>query len=169
MDYDQLTYNDSIGTVFIDLNPLLNLQSGAQISGWFPIYDTLLGMRGELLAHVKLLFFGNINPFKDSSAGVQFFSSPEVPEGFTLCKVVGLVSAIDNDDDPEYHWTDSFRTPRKSNEARMRVLFQLSGQVRRVLGRRVLEQKGNAVIGYKQYIDLEVRRSNSRKIRKVLL
>ena len=38
----------------------------------------------------------------------------------------------------------------------MRVLFQLSGQVRRVLGRRVLEQNGNAVIGYKQYIDLEV-------------
>ncbi len=33
MDYDQITYNDSIGTVFIDLNSLLSWDSVQQISG----------------------------------------------------------------------------------------------------------------------------------------
>ena len=37
-DYDQITYHDSIGTVFIDLNPLLTWDTQAQISGWFPMY-----------------------------------------------------------------------------------------------------------------------------------
>jgi hypothetical protein len=40
-----------------------------QISGWFPIYDTLRGIRGEINVQVKLAYFGDNNPFKDSSAG----------------------------------------------------------------------------------------------------
>lgn len=50
-------------------------ESSVQIAGWFPIYDTLKGIRGELNVTVKLEFFGNVNEFKDASAGVQFFSS----------------------------------------------------------------------------------------------
>jgi hypothetical protein len=102
MDYDQITYNEAIGTVLIDLNPLLTMDSNAQVSGWFPIYDTLNGIRGELNAQIKLQFFGNMNPFKDSSAGVQFFSTPVVPTGFFVEKILGFVSALDNEDDPEY-------------------------------------------------------------------
>jgi hypothetical protein len=102
MDYDQITYNDSIGTVFIDLNPLLTWNSNAQISGWFPIYDTLSGVRGELNAQVRLQFFGDINPFKDSSAGVQFYSGSNVPPNYQIVSVLGFVSALDNEDDPEY-------------------------------------------------------------------
>jgi hypothetical protein len=102
MDYDQISYNDAIGSVFIDLNPLLTWDSGAQISGWFPIYDTLLGIRGELNAQIKLQFFGNKNPFKDSSAGVQFYTTPSIPFGFQTEHVFGFVSAITNQDDPEY-------------------------------------------------------------------
>lgn len=155
LDYDQITYHDSIGTVLVDLNPLLTWDTNAQISGWFPIYDTLLGVRGELNAQIKLQFFGDINPFKDSSAGVQFISSSAVPTTHQIVSVLGFVSAIDNEDDPEYHWADNFRTPRKSNEARTRVMFKLSGQIRRQVGKKVLELNGNAVIGYKQYFDLE--------------
>lgn len=155
LDYDQITYHDSIGTVLVDLNPLLTWDTNAQISGWFPIYDTLLGVRGELNAQIKLQFFGDINPFKDSSAGVQFVSSSAVPATHHIVSVLGFVSAIDNEDDPEYHWTDNFRTPRKSNEARTRVMFKLSGQIRRQVGKKVLELNANAVIGYKQYFDLE--------------
>jgi hypothetical protein len=40
-----------------------------QISGWFPLYDTIRGIRGEINVQVKLQFFGDVNPFKDSSAG----------------------------------------------------------------------------------------------------
>ncbi|OAJ36509.1 hypothetical protein BDV3_001140 [Batrachochytrium dendrobatidis] len=155
MDYDQITYNDAIGTVFIDLNPLLTWDSPAQISGWFPVYDTLLGVRGELNAQVKLQLFGDINPFKDSSAGVQFFSVPTPPPNYQIVSVLGFVSALDDEDDPEYHWSDNFRTPRKSNEARTRVMFRLSGHIRRQLGKKVLELNGNAVLGFKQLFDLE--------------
>ena len=114
-----------------------------------------MGVRGELNAQIKLQFFGDINPFKDSSAGVQFFSSNSIPVTHQIISVLGFVSSIDNEDDPEYHWADNFRTPRKSNEARTRVMFKLSGQIRRQVGKKVLELNGNAVIGYKQYFDLE--------------
>jgi hypothetical protein len=56
-----------------------------------------------LNAQVKIQFFGNINPFKDSSAGVQFFSSPIIPPSFQIVSVLGFVSAIQSEDDPEYH------------------------------------------------------------------
>lgn len=34
-------------------------------------------------------------------------------------------------------------------------MFQLSGQIRRMVGKKVLELQGNAVIGFKQYFDYE--------------
>ncbi len=45
------------------------------IQGWFPLYDTLRGVRGDLHIVVKLQFVGNENPFRDSSAGVRFFAA----------------------------------------------------------------------------------------------
>jgi hypothetical protein len=33
LDYDQISYNESIGSVLIDLNPLLAWDSNGQISG----------------------------------------------------------------------------------------------------------------------------------------
>ncbi|KAJ3023011.1 hypothetical protein HKX48_004634 [Thoreauomyces humboldtii] len=155
MDYDQITYNDSIGTVFLDLNPLLTWDSKTQISGWIPIFDTLRGARGELNVQVRLQFFGDVNPFKDSSAGVQFYTMTSLPPNLHVIAVLGFVSALDTEDDPEYHWSDNFRTPRTSNESRTRVMYRLSGQLRRQLGKKVLELNGNAVIGYKQYFDIE--------------
>ncbi|KAJ3174916.1 hypothetical protein HDU87_006582 [Geranomyces variabilis] len=155
MDYDQITYNDSIGTVFVDLNPLLTWDSKTQIAGWIPIFDTLRGARGELNVQVRLQFFGDVNPFKDSSAGVQFYTMTSLPPNMNVVGVLGFVSALDNEDDPEYHWSDNFRTPRTSNESRTRVMYRLSGQLRRQLGKKVLELNGNAVIGYKQYFDIE--------------
>lgn len=113
-DYDAITADNGIGTVMIDLNPLLssNPQTEADASeaggdslaqtpsssghvdgestaaaaaladpnemvmaGWFPIHDTIRGIRGELHVQVKLHFFGDSNPFKESSAGVRFYSN----------------------------------------------------------------------------------------------
>ena len=45
MDYDQITYNDAIGSVVIDLNPLLTWDSPGQISGWFPMLVNLMQIR----------------------------------------------------------------------------------------------------------------------------
>lgn len=85
------------------------------------------GIRGELNVQVRIQFFGDNNPLKDSSAGVQFFSIKSMPRVYGISGVVGFVSGLESDDDPEFHWSDNFRTPRTSNEARTRVMFGLSG------------------------------------------
>eukprot|EP01133_Synstelium_polycarpum_P017539 gene17539-20929_t len=137
-DYDLVSKNDMIGTVLVDLNCLLASEGASLISGWFPIFDTLRGIRGELFVTAKLEIFQNANPFKDASAGVQFFSKELIVEN-----------------DPEYHWTDTFRASRLSNFERQYLLYTLSGKLRRQMGKKVLEMGGNAVLGYKQHFDLE--------------
>ncbi len=65
-------------------------------------FDTLQGIRGELNLQVRLQFFGDMNPFKDSSAGVQFYSSETLPSHLKISAVLGFVSVLENEDDPEY-------------------------------------------------------------------
>jgi hypothetical protein len=63
-------------------------------------------VRGELHASAKLQFFGDINPFKDSSASIQFFSTTTLPPNYQIASVLGFVSALEFEDDPEYRiWT----------------------------------------------------------------
>ena len=104
-------------------------------------FDTLRGIRGEIQCQIKIQFFGDINPFKESSAGVQYFSMSCVPPGLQIQAFLGFLEVLHTEDDPEYHWTDNFRTPRTSNEARTRCMFRLSGQIRRQLGRKVRNEK----------------------------
>jgi Ca2+-dependent lipid-binding protein len=83
-DYDAISADDSIGTVMLDLNPLLAAESTGQLAGWFPIFDTIRGMRGELNVQAKLQFFGDTNPFKESSAGVKFFCGNGIPSPYPV-------------------------------------------------------------------------------------
>ncbi|KAJ3342122.1 hypothetical protein HDU93_003338 [Gonapodya sp. JEL0774] len=154
LDFDAFSANDPIGSVNIDLNPL-GWDSSSQISGWFPLFDTLRGVRGEVSVLLRTEFLPNRNPFKDSSFGVQFYSMSAVPANFYVQTVLGFVDIMDSADDPEYHWVDSFRTPRTSNEERERVLFRLSNSVRRQLGRKARDMGANAVVGYIEHFDLE--------------
>ncbi|KAJ1641886.1 hypothetical protein LPJ64_006208 [Coemansia asiatica] len=126
------------------------------LGGWFPIYDTMWGIRGELKCQVILQYFGDVNPFNNSSAGIQVFStpSPHLPPSIPL-QASGFISSIVTHIDPEYHWTDSFRTPRASNEARVRVLHKITGLLRRRMGRKALELGANAIVGYRQWFDFE--------------
>lgn len=83
MDHDTYSANDQIGKVNISLNPLLlpSLDASAQLksgkgavfSGWLPVYDTLHGIRGEINIIVKVDLFSDVNKFRQSSCGVQFF------------------------------------------------------------------------------------------------
>ncbi|KNE63844.1 hypothetical protein AMAG_19076 [Allomyces macrogynus ATCC 38327] len=155
LDYDAITANDAVGAVLLDLDPLVQKSAGGTIAGWFPLYDTLRGIRGEVHVQVRLQFFGDVNPFKESSAGVQFFASQHVPSCYQVQSMKGFVDALICDDDPEYHWSDSFRTPRASNEARQKLLCRLSGQMRRMLGKKALEQGANGILGFRQHFDLE--------------
>ncbi|KAJ2493638.1 hypothetical protein IWW37_000504 [Coemansia sp. RSA 2050] len=127
------------------------------LGGWFPIYDTMCGIRGELKCQIILQYFGNVNPFSSSSAGIQVFStpSPYLPLSAPI-HTLGFISSVVTHIDPEYHWTDSFRTPRASNEARVRVLHKITGLLRRRMGRKALEMGANAIIGYRQWFDFEI-------------
>lgn len=72
-DYDRVSANDIIGIILIDLSNLLNNDTQYEVSGWFPIYDTIRGVRGELNLSIKLEYFGNNNP-ADLQSHVEFFS-----------------------------------------------------------------------------------------------
>ncbi|XP_032676606.1 uncharacterized protein LOC116846631 isoform X2 [Odontomachus brunneus] len=176
MDHDTYSANDAIGKVYINLNPLLlpgilppvkniwtleaamNTSAGSQgsvMTGWIPVYDTMHGIRGEVNIIVKVELFSDFNKFRQSSCGIQFFYSPNIPYGYHAQMIHGFVEELVVSDDPEYQWIDKIRTPRASNEARQTLFFKLSGEVQRKIGLKALDLGGNAVIGYLQNFDLE--------------
>ncbi|XP_014469690.1 PREDICTED: C2 domain-containing protein 5 isoform X2 [Dinoponera quadriceps] len=176
MDHDTYSANDAIGKVYINLNPLLlpgmlppvkniwtleaamNTSAGSQgsvMTGWIPVYDTMHGIRGEVNIIIKVELFSDFNKFRQSSCGVLFFYSPNIPYGYHAQMIHGFVEELVVSDDPEYQWIDKIRTPRASNEARQTLFFKLSGEVQRKIGLKALDLGGNAVIGYLQNFDLE--------------
>jgi hypothetical protein len=163
---DQDLYSSElIGMVYIDLNPLImrtieDTDKNLVMQGWFPLFDTTKGLRGELHVTVKLQFIGNDNPFQDSSAGVQFFNSSSLsPHAFIVREILGFVDDLVVDTDPESSWSDYFRksgqASKVSNESRQKVLYGLSAEVRREVGKKVLDMGGNAVLGFSIQFDLE--------------
>ncbi|XP_037041487.1 C2 domain-containing protein 5 isoform X2 [Bradysia coprophila] len=166
MDYDTYSANDAIGKVNICLNPLLlpsfdmtgqviRTGKGAVMSGWIPVFDTCKGIRGEVNLIVKVDLFSDVNKFRQSSCGVQFFHSSIIPYGYVAQAIHGFVEELVVNDDPEYQWIDKIRTPRASNEARQVVFLKLSAQVQRKIGLKAIDLGANAVIGYAQCFDLE--------------
>ena len=106
---------------------------------------------------VKLNFIGDVNPFRDSSAGVQLFpfSTLDPASGYTVSHVYGFVEELVVADDPEFEWNDNFRRARVSHETRQTLLYLLDASVRRRMCKTVLEKGGNAVLGYHQNFDVE--------------
>uniref|UniRef100_A0A3Q3LP97 C2 domain-containing protein 5 n=1 Tax=Mastacembelus armatus TaxID=205130 RepID=A0A3Q3LP97_9TELE len=155
LDHDTYSANDAIGKVYIDIDPLLYSEAASVISGWFPIYDTIHGIRGEINVLVKVELFNDLNRFRQSSCGVKFFCTTSIPRCYRAVMVHGFVEELVVNEDPEYQWIDRIRTPRASNEARQRLISLMSGELQRKIGLKVLEMGGNAVVGYLQCFDLE--------------
>ncbi|XP_035763132.1 C2 domain-containing protein 5 isoform X10 [Neolamprologus brichardi] len=155
LDHDTYSANDAIGKVYIDIDPLLYSEAASVISGWFPIYDTIHGIRGEINVIVKVELFNDLNRFRQSSCGVKFFCTTCIPQCYRATLVHGFVEELVVNEDPEYQWIDRIRTPRASNEARQRLISLMSGELQRKIGLKVLEMGGNAVVGYLQCFDLE--------------
>ncbi|XP_033823674.1 C2 domain-containing protein 5 isoform X2 [Periophthalmus magnuspinnatus] len=155
LDHDTYSANDAIGKVYIDIDPLLATEAASIISGWFPIYDTIHGIRGEINVLVKVELFNDLNRFRQSSCGVKFFCTTSIPRCYRAVMVHGFVEELVVNEDPEYQWIDRIRTPRASNEARQRLISLMSGELQRKIGLKVLEMGGNAVVGYLQCFDLE--------------
>ncbi|KAM3927070.1 C2 domain-containing protein 5 isoform 5-T5 [Leptodactylus fuscus] len=155
LDHDTYSANDAIGKVYIDIDPLLYTEAATVISGWFPIYDTIHGIRGEISVVVKVDLFNDLNRFRQSSCGVKFFCTTSIPKSYRVVVIHGFVEELVVNEDPEYQWIDRIRTPRASNEARQRLISLMSGELQRKIGLKVLEMRGNAVVGYLQCFDLE--------------
>ncbi|XP_075016802.1 C2 domain-containing protein 5 isoform X24 [Calonectris borealis] len=127
LDHDTYSANDAIGKVYIDIDPLLYSEAATVISGWFPIYDTIHGIRGEINVVVKVDLFNDLNRFRQSSCGVKFFCTTSIPKCYRAVVIHGFVEELVVNEDPEYQWIDRIRTPRASNEARQRLISLMSG------------------------------------------
>jgi hypothetical protein len=134
MDQD-LYSSELIGVTYVDLNPLImrtNFSNDRDLSihGWYPLFDTARGIRGALLISVKLQFIGNENPFRDSSAGIQFFSASTLhPKCFFVQEYIEFVEELVLQDDPENSWQDYFKGNKASNDNRLKALYSLSAEV----------------------------------------
>eukprot|EP00049_Salpingoeca_infusionum_P011003 m.190033 g.190033 ORF g.190033 m.190033 type:complete len:525 (+) comp14807_c0_seq1:153-1727(+) len=154
-DHDFVGNDDEIGQVAVDLKPMLREEGSQQISGWFPVYDTLKGVRGSIALEIKMKVFWNHHIYRTTSAGVPFLTAMAIPECYELVAVLGLVEELVVNDDPEYQWIDRLRPTRASNQARQNIFANLTGELQRKIGVKALELGANAVVGYRQLFDLE--------------
>lgn len=96
MDKDRYSADDAIGVVNIDLNTLLmrrhDHSRSYELDGWFPVYDTLRGVCGELHIVVKLEHVQDQNRFDDSTTGMQFFAASALcPHALVVHEILGFV------------------------------------------------------------------------------
>ena len=84
MDYDTYSAHDPIGQVYIRLSNLVQGGASNSLEGWFPIYDTLHGIRGSLRVKVQVQLFSDQHFFRTSSCGMMFFTSESLVQVRTL-------------------------------------------------------------------------------------
>jgi len=155
--------DDVIGSLTLDFGTLLQGNHLAQeseqtLQGWFPLFETLSGIQGVIFVTVKFRFVDDRGDMDHSSSiRVKFFSisSPPQPESCDVEHLFGLVEVLKVVQDPEYHWRDLIRSSRASNNERLSVFKQISLQARRSLAKKVIFHGGNAVLGYREQVDLE--------------
>jgi len=165
LDLSLLVPNQDVNKLVNEKEILKNrINDEDELTGWFPIFDSLEGLRGKLKLTVKVEYFNDINPFRASSAGVRFCSGvyPGLVQNgynfpFNIIKICGFVEELIVEDDPEHHWADSFRSARAANHSRMLLLYQMTGRLRRHVGRKAVDMGANGVLGFSIGIDLEAR------------
>ena len=143
IDEDVISRDDLIGRVVIDLSSLLNRDTNQNIQTWFPIYDMVMGIRGEIHVEVKLDFVRDENIAKNiQSSLVQFFSSTNPP----LCIVRQMLGFVE----------ELVDFKKSDKEADNMILIQEGClKLRRKLGKIVIKKGGNAIISYRQVLDNE--------------
>jgi hypothetical protein len=164
--FDQeFSSNELIGTLYVDLNPLIMLSATRgsdkdllSIQGWFPLYDTMKGIRGSLNIQVKLEPMSKSSKARESSFAVQFFNSSKLsPDAFVVQELLGFVVDLVVKDDAESTWKDYFFQSGQSskNDDRLKIMFTLSCKVRHELAKKAIELGGNAILGYSVHFDVE--------------
>ena len=153
-DRDLYTSDDAIGTVLIDLNCVLTGTTG--------LADFGRGSRTLVFVLVLLLcavFRGcgwHQRFLSDHGQLLWYFGASSLEDPYVSIEAIhGFVEELILEQDPEYHWSDSFRASRTSNDARLELFNTLSAKVTRNVGRKAIELGGNAVLGFRQKFDLE--------------
>lgn len=173
-DSDIVSSDDIIGTIYIDANLLLMGNNGnSTMAGWLPIYDSFRGICGELYVSIKIhcleeqnqlgvKFFSNGNQSlvtNSASNSIGALGVDHVSNSNTDCFEISKINMVEelliNDDPERDYWRDMMRSSRSSNMQRQLLLFQLSGKIKRLIGKKVLESGRNTVIGFQEYFDLE--------------
>ena len=137
-DRDAITTDNLIGTCII---PTCNS------NGWFALMDSLEGTRGEILVNIQINSFD----MNTSSIPIQSLLRPT----FDNYEVLGLVDFIVSLKDSEYHWSDSFRTQRASNESRRRNMYKLEASLRAKILEYAAQSDADMVLGYRFSFDFE--------------
>eukprot|EP01059_Diplonema_ambulator_P010954 TRINITY_DN20961_c0_g1_i1.p1 TRINITY_DN20961_c0_g1~~TRINITY_DN20961_c0_g1_i1.p1 ORF type:complete len:1112 (+),score=343.57 TRINITY_DN20961_c0_g1_i1:92-3427(+) len=185
-DHDTWTADDLIGTVFLDLNTIL-CNEETSMAAWFPIFDSMRGLRGELYVslHIKFMYGAKgANPFipwipecrdgeletrqeqkmpsiaAETECVMIFAVSRLDPAIYRVERVFGMVEELSLRLDPEHARLQSLRSSRITNEQRITQFFKASGNVRRLLARRTIEHGCNCILGYQEQYDLEPQGGN---------
>lgn len=93
MDKDKISYDDAIGSVLISLKALVcgpDSDRGSQLYGWFPITDSLAGLRGEIYLDIKVKAVGQA-----PDSAVSVFAAPRLAYSlYPYQFVIGFVEEL---------------------------------------------------------------------------
>ncbi|KAI4840453.1 hypothetical protein MKS88_001178 [Plasmodium brasilianum] len=135
-----------------------------KLEGWFPLYDSLAGLRGELYCSIKWEFFEEKNPYNDNSADVLLLGTTSFPNNspYHIEQIINFAHELKIVNDPEYDWKDLIRSNRNSNEARCDVIQNAFMQTRKIIGKKAKLLGGNAILGYQEHLNLEGSTTNNK-------
>lgn len=157
-DKDTILSDQYIGTVNIDLSPLLASWDDVKqknLDAWYPIYNFEKGLRGDLQVQVKLTLIKDENTVKFiQSTEVEYFCNI-MPPPHQVKQVLKFVEEL-----LEFKRRDDTKVVETLNLIESRCL-----RLQRKLAKKVSRMGGNAVIGYKQVIDDEGSKSQRIVIR----
>ncbi|VDN83102.1 unnamed protein product [Brugia pahangi] len=156
MDHDTYSANDAIGRVFYDVNLLVSKircskadDNSMEFTNWLPIYDSVYGIRGEILISVSLKLL-----LLSDQQYVRILST-SIISTLSINDIIGLVSDIATVTDPEYEWIDRIRSPRASNEARQSIIRKSLRELAKNIAQKAHSLGSNAVLGYHEFVDIE--------------
>uniref|UniRef100_A0A1I8EGT2 C2 domain-containing protein n=1 Tax=Wuchereria bancrofti TaxID=6293 RepID=A0A1I8EGT2_WUCBA len=156
MDHDTYSANDAIGRVFYDVNLLVSkircskaANNSMDFTNWLPIYDSVYGIRGEILISISLKLL-----LSSDQQYVRILST-SIISTLSINDIIGLVSDIATVTDPEYEWIDRIRSPRASNEARQSIIRKSLRELAKNVAQKAHSLGSNAVLGYHEFVDIE--------------
>eukprot|EP00002_Diphylleia_rotans_P010956 TRINITY_DN2172_c0_g1_i3.p1 TRINITY_DN2172_c0_g1~~TRINITY_DN2172_c0_g1_i3.p1 ORF type:complete len:846 (+),score=137.47 TRINITY_DN2172_c0_g1_i3:51-2588(+) len=154
-DHDTVQ-DDPVGCVLIHLGHTAagaGEESKIRLNGWFPIYDSLRGICGELQLGITIEVIGDFVKSSESPLGVTVLSVSSLPKSHRLQRVYGFVEEISFREDPEHHWIETFAYSRTTNDARQLHISSLASKIKKRLCEKVVDLGGNALIGYHLNLD----------------